>query len=55
MRAALRRFLWDERGATALEYAVIASMASITIIAGAKSIGFKLSNLHFSPLMNGFN
>jgi pilus assembly protein Flp/PilA len=38
----LTYFLRDERGATAIEYGLIAVMASITIIAGARGIGLKL-------------
>jgi Flp pilus assembly pilin Flp len=35
----LKRFAQDTRGATAIEYAMIASMISIVIVAGAQSIG----------------
>ena len=37
------RFLSDEAGATAIEYALVASLISITIIAGAAAIGTSLS------------
>lgn len=43
MGSSMRRFLVDERGATAVEYAVIAVMLSIAIVAGATAIGTKLS------------
>lgn len=38
-RLPVSRFLADENGATAIEYALIASLIAITIIAGAKSVG----------------
>jgi pilus assembly protein Flp/PilA len=37
------RLLRDEAGATAIEYALVASLISIAIIAGATSIGTSLS------------
>ncbi len=39
----LRRFLSDERAATAIEYAIIGGMISIMIVVGARSIGTTLS------------
>lgn len=38
----LTYFLRDERGATAIEYGLIAVFASISILAGARGIGLKL-------------
>jgi pilus assembly protein Flp/PilA len=38
----LTHFLRDERGATAIEYGLIAGLASISIVAGARGIGLKL-------------
>ena len=55
MRQSLNRCRTDERGATAIEYAMMAVMISIAIIAGASSIGTKLSAMHFGPLQNAFN
>ena len=37
-----KRLLSDNTGATAIEYALVASIISITIIAGATSIGGSL-------------
>jgi pilus assembly protein Flp/PilA len=37
-----KRFVSDEAGATAIEYALVASLISITIIAGATAIGTSL-------------
>jgi len=40
----LRRFLQCERGATAIEYAIIAGSIALAIIAAVKSIGTPLSD-----------
>jgi pilus assembly protein Flp/PilA len=39
----VRNFAQDVRGATAIEYAMIASLISVVIVAGVSSIGTKLS------------
>jgi pilus assembly protein Flp/PilA len=39
----LRKFFRDERGATAIEYALIAALIALVIIPGVKAIGPKLS------------
>jgi pilus assembly protein Flp/PilA len=44
----VRGFARDARGATAIEYAMIASMISIAIVAGVSSIGTKLSGFFTS-------
>lgn len=38
------RFLKDESGATAIEYGLIASLIALAIIAGATTLGTKLSD-----------
>jgi pilus assembly protein Flp/PilA len=38
----MKRFLRDERGATAIEYALIASIISLVIVGGATMIGTSL-------------
>ena len=43
MMRLLSQFLSDDAGATAIEYALVASLISITIIAGATAIGSSLS------------
>ena len=40
-----RRFLKDASGATAIEYALIASFVALAIIASVRSIGPKLSTI----------
>ncbi len=42
--ASWRRLLGDARGATALEYALIASLIAILVIGGAATIGGSTSN-----------
>jgi len=39
----VKTFACDARGATAIEYAMIASLISIVIVAGVQQIGTKLS------------
>ncbi len=38
------RFVDDERGATAIEYGLIAALISVAIIAAATTLGTKLSS-----------
>ena len=40
----IRRFAGSKRGATSIEYAVIASLISLLIIGGATVIGTKMSH-----------
>ncbi|PPD46183.1 MAG: Flp family type IVb pilin [Methylocystis sp.] len=54
MRMSIRRFIADRRGATAFEYALIAFMVSIVIIAGSHAIGTRLSVLYFGALIGNF-
>ncbi len=39
----IKKFLSDDRGATAIEYGLIASLIGVAIIAGVRSLGTKLS------------
>jgi pilus assembly protein Flp/PilA len=41
----VRRFAADARGATAIEYAFIASLLSIVIVTGVTAVGTKLSTV----------
>ncbi|HXX04767.1 MAG TPA: Flp family type IVb pilin [Xanthobacteraceae bacterium] len=45
IRTLLRRFLADQRGATSLEYAIIASGISIVIVGTVASIGSTVENM----------
>lgn len=53
MSGLLKRFQKDASGATAIEYALIASLVSIAIVGGATAIGGSLSDL-FTRVNNGF-
>jgi pilus assembly protein Flp/PilA len=44
MRQLLAKFLDDESGATAIEYAIIAAGIGVVIVASANGIGTKLSS-----------
>jgi pilus assembly protein Flp/PilA len=46
----LRRFVADERGASAIEYCMLALFLSLAIIAGARSIGSTLSTNMYGPV-----
>ena len=47
-------FLKDESGATAIEYAVIAGMLSIVIVAAVQGLGSKLKGT-FTSVQNAIN
>jgi len=55
MRQSLCRFLFDRSGATAVEYAVLGALLSISIVAGSKAIGSKLSTNYFWPIANNLS
>jgi len=44
MRSILKSFARDQSGATAIEYALIAGLIALVIIAGVKNVGTKLTN-----------
>jgi pilus assembly protein Flp/PilA len=50
----LKRFLRDERGATAIEYAIIASLIFLAIIAAVAPIGAELEGV-FTDASEGFS
>ena len=54
MRSFLQ-FLRDERGTTSIEYGVIGTVISISIIVGLTSIGSKMNILFFNKMSNGLN
>ena len=37
--SSIRQFTYDERGATAIEYGLIAALVAVVIIAGASGLG----------------
>ena len=44
MKQAIRRFISDESGATAIEYGLLASLIAVVIIGAVKLVGTNLSN-----------
>ncbi|MEW6436624.1 MAG: Flp family type IVb pilin [Pseudomonadota bacterium] len=46
----IQRLIADERAATSIEYALIATLISITIIAGVRSVGTALQAKFFGPI-----
>lgn len=51
----LRRFLADDNGATAIEYAVIGFFLSILILSATRIIGEKLSSAYYLPVANNLS
>lgn len=47
----LRMLLRDRLGATAIEYALIASLISITILVSVSTIGTTISTQFFGPIV----
>ena len=43
MRSVIKRFVSDERGATAIEYGLIAALIAVVIITGVTAVGTNLS------------
>ena len=57
LTALLGAFRKDKKGATAIEYGLIAALISVAIIAGASTLGGKLNNTfdHLSNCMDTTN
>lgn len=51
----IQEFLSDRRAATAIEYAFIAGLISIAIVAGARAIGTALQAKFYGPLASGLS
>jgi len=45
MRNLIKRFHWDERGATATEYALLIVFVALAVAVGANTLGLGLSSL----------
>jgi pilus assembly protein Flp/PilA len=48
IKALPRRFLADERGASAIEYGLIAAGITVVIVASVQSLGVSLKNTYFN-------
>ncbi|MBX9739888.1 MAG: Flp family type IVb pilin [Beijerinckiaceae bacterium] len=55
MNLLLSRFANDERGATAIEYAMIAGLISVLIVGGVTSIGTRIKTLFLEPIAGGLS
>ena len=51
----LTAFWRSEHGTTAIEYALIATVVSLSIIAGVTVIGTRLKNDYFQPVANNLS
>jgi pilus assembly protein Flp/PilA len=54
MRHLLHRFIDDQSGVTAIEYALIAGLIALVIVLSLRLIGTTISALFFGPLAAGF-
>jgi pilus assembly protein Flp/PilA len=54
MRHIIRRLLKDERGATAIEYGLIAALISIAAVAAMTNVGNNLQSI-FNTVANNLN
>ena len=54
MRQIIRRLLKDEKGATAIEYGLIAALISIAAIAAMTNVGNNLQSI-FNAVANNLN
>ncbi len=52
--AQLRRFLADENGTTAIEYAIVASGVALCVIATVQSLGSTLKSTFYDKLASLF-
>ena len=51
----LGRFLADQRGATAIEYGLIAALISVTIIATVFSVGIGIRDTLYGNIVNALS
>jgi pilus assembly protein Flp/PilA len=54
LTSALRRFVRQDRGATAIEYALIAGGISIGILVAVNSVGTTMNTLYYDKLLSMF-
>jgi pilus assembly protein Flp/PilA len=51
----IKRFIRDARAATAIEYALIAALISVSIVVGATAIGTSISTKFYGPVSNALS
>jgi pilus assembly protein Flp/PilA len=49
------RFLRDTNAATSIEYALVASLIAVVIVAGVKAVGTSLQAKFFGPIANNLS
>lgn len=49
----LRTFIRDERGSTEIEYAMIATLIAVLLVAALSSIGRTMNTKYFQPIAAG--
>ena len=52
---AILRFVRDERGATAIEYALIGVIVSVALITGGRTIGQNMNSMFYDKALAGFS
>jgi pilus assembly protein Flp/PilA len=51
----LRLRLIGERGVTAIEYAILASLIAVVIVGAVTTLGTNVRDLLYQPVVNAFN
>jgi pilus assembly protein Flp/PilA len=51
----IRRFASDNCASTAIEYAFVAGLISIAIVAGARAVGVALQNKFYGPIASNLS
>ncbi len=49
------RFLRDRKAATAMEYALVASLIAVVIVASVKAVGLNIQAKFFGPISNNLS
>jgi pilus assembly protein Flp/PilA len=49
------KFLADQRGATAIEYCLIAAFLSVAIVVGVRAIGTNINSSMYGPIAGNLN
>ncbi|MGP8231663.1 MAG: Flp family type IVb pilin [Methylovirgula sp.] len=51
----VRRFVRDERAATSIEYAMIACVVSVVMVAALRAVGVALQNKFYGPIASNLS
>lgn len=55
MRMRMRLLFRGERGVTAIEYAILASLIAVVIVGAVTTLGTNVRDLLYQPVVNAFN